>query len=94
MQAIITKFYAATATRGSRIVASCKAGKLSRAWTYGGEQHENDDAAALALVQKLGWVESEDAAYAGAWTRGVLADGSCVYVFTPRAPHAHEGFRA
>lgn len=55
MQAIRTRYYGPTNTRGSRIVAKCEAGsvKISADGDFNGTSAHA--AAAAALVRKLGW---------------------------------------
>lgn len=55
MQAIRTRYHGPTDTRGSRITASCEAGKLTVPYDYALDIGENHRAAALALAEKLGW---------------------------------------
>lgn len=85
MQAIVTKFFGPTNSRGSRIKATCEAGSVtvpydhSESGVYGAH-----DVAALALLSRLGWQ--------GEWTRGSLPKG-CVYVMTHNYPHCEASIR-
>lgn len=56
-QAIVTKFLGPTNTRGSRITASCDAGRITIGCDDSLDVAENHAAAALALFHKLGWHE-------------------------------------
>lgn len=72
-QAIVTKYYGPTNTRGSRIKATSASGKsLTLPWAYELGVDENHAAAAVALAQKLGWE--------GRFVMGGLADGAQVFV--------------
>jgi len=77
-QAIVTKFFGPTNTRGSRIKATCGAGSLYHSWDYSLGSDANHDAAAKALATKLGWI--------GAWYAGGMPneDGNC-YVWSTDA---------
>lgn len=55
MQAIRTRYYGPTNTRGSRIVAKCEAGSASVGYNHALNLDGNHAAAAAALVRKLGW---------------------------------------
>jgi hypothetical protein len=55
MQAIRTRYYGPTNTRGSRIVASCEAGKVSMGYDHALNIEGNHAAAARLLVAKFGW---------------------------------------
>jgi hypothetical protein len=92
MVAIITKYYGATTTRGSRIVAM--RGDWDR--SYGGigrisipypHERSGEDcyrAAAEALCKKMGW--------AGSLVGGGTMDGY-VFVFVPETVTVHDGDR-
>lgn len=54
-QAIVTKYYGPTNTRGARIRATCEAGSLTVSWDYALGVAENYEAACNALLKKLGW---------------------------------------
>jgi hypothetical protein len=75
-QAITTKFLGATNSRGSRIKATCEAGSITLSWEYALGVEGNHDAAARALIKKLGWY--------GNWAHGALSD-CVVYVCLMRA---------
>jgi hypothetical protein len=77
MQAITTKYFGATNYRGSRVKARCEAGSITLSWDHALDSEGNHDAAALALIHKLGW----DQDCYGTWYRGGLPtlDGN-VYV--------------
>jgi hypothetical protein len=55
MQAIETRFYGPTNHRGARVKATCEAGTITVPWDDGLGVDENHDAAALALLRRLGW---------------------------------------
>ena len=55
MQAIRTRYYGPTNTRGSRITASCEAGRLTVPYDHALDLDDNHKAAADALTAKLGW---------------------------------------
>ena len=65
-QAIITKYHGPTNTRGSRISAACWGGKVSVSYDHGLNATENHEAAAGALIVKMGW--------SGQWTGGGTPD--------------------
>jgi len=55
MQAIRTRYYGPTNTRGSRIVASCEAGRVSMGYNHALNIEGNHAAAARLLLAKFGW---------------------------------------
>ncbi len=66
-QAIVTCFHAPTNTRGSRISATCQAGRIytSAGWSPDGPEAEHH-AACLAMATKMGWT--------GRWAGGARVD--------------------
>lgn len=74
-QAISTRYYGPTNTKGARIKASCDAGTLWCDWLHEMSPFNNHAAAAEDLVQKLGW--------RGNWVAGSTRDG---YVFVYAGP--------
>ena len=72
MQAIETKYTGPTDSRGSRITARAQAGRISVPYDHALDFDENHDAAARALVVKLGWL--------GSWVGAQAPDGRFVYV--------------
>jgi len=66
-QAITTKYFGPTNTRGSRVKASCEAGSLTVSWDYALGIEDNHKAAAAALIRQLGWE--------GNWVMGSLGPG-------------------
>jgi hypothetical protein len=77
MQAIETKYLGPTSFRGARIKASCQAMKVTVSWDWSTSVDESHDAAARALIIKMGWF--------GTWVRGAKADGrGNVYVCLAR----------
>lgn len=55
MQAIKTKYYGPTNFKGSRIIASCEAGKLVMPYNYALDHFENHATAAAMLAARLEW---------------------------------------
>lgn len=75
-QAIVTRYYGPTNTRGSRVKATCDAGSLTVSWDYALDAPENHAAAVYALAHKLGW--------AGEWILGGMPQASRdAYVAVP-----------
>lgn len=79
MQAIETKYLGITDGRGSRIKARCGAGSVTLSYNHGFSNVENHDAAALALVKKLGW---DEGLYPGRLIRGAVPSVPGGYVYT------------
>ena len=75
-QAIITKYFGPTNTRGSRVKATCEAGSITVAWDYALGIEDNHKAAARALISRLGWE--------GNWVMGSLGP-TFVFVCGSRA---------
>lgn len=71
-QAIVTKWFGPTNSRGSRVKAKAAAGSITVSWDYGLNVADNHAAAARALADKLGWP--------GAWVGGGTP-GEDGYVF-------------
>lgn len=84
MQAIETKWIGPTNTRGSRIIASCQAGKITVPWSYDLGIDDNHRAAARKLIKKLGWL--------GTWASGAIASrpNSLVHVSVRREHGPYE----
>ena len=59
LQAITTKYFGPTDTRGSRFIATCKAGRKTVSYDYSLDAIGNHIAAANALREKLGWTDAE-----------------------------------
>lgn len=74
-QAIQTKYHGPTNRIGSRISATCAAGRVYMEYLHNLNPAENHKQAAAKLATKLGW-------NTGTWAYGVLADGSGVHVNT------------
>jgi len=74
MQAIKTRYRGATNHRGSRIIATAQAGKVTVPWDYEHDTEDNHKLAATALCDKLQWT--------GNLATGCLPSGDYVYVFT------------
>jgi hypothetical protein len=68
MQAIVTKYIGPTNHRGARVKATCQAGSVVIPYDYALGTYENHDAAARALLEKLGWC--------GQWFGGGMPDGT------------------
>ena len=75
-QAIQTKYIAPTDHKGARVKAFCAAGSVTVGFDYAGNENH---AAALALLDKLGW--------AGKWLAGGVDAGN-VYVRLPGEHYA------
>jgi hypothetical protein len=84
MQAIITKYFGPTNSRGSRIKATCAAGSVTISYPHELSGQACHRAAADALVQKMGW---NDAHYGGLMG-GQLPSGEYVFVFNNDASKA------
>lgn len=82
MQAIITKYYGPTNTRGSRIKAKAAAGFAWHSWDHELTADENHRAAAEKLCKALGWIPAETNAYT-TLVQGQLPDGTNVFTFIP-----------
>lgn len=54
-QAIVTRYYGQTASRGRRVSATADAGRLYVEWDAELNREQNHQRAALALSVKLGW---------------------------------------
>lgn len=76
-QAITTSFRGPTDTKGSRVIARCEAKRISVPWDHALDVGANHAAAALSLMDQLGWSERNDLVMGG--TR----DGS-VFVQVPK----------
>jgi hypothetical protein len=77
MQAIITKYYEPTNTRGSRITAKCDAGSVTIPYPYELSGEAVHRKAAEALRDKLGW----NTDYYGNMASGQIPGGDYVFVF-------------
>jgi hypothetical protein len=77
MQAIETKYLGPTNTKGSRIIATCTAGKITVDWNNSLNSGDNHKEAIRALLRKLGW----DTDNFPTMYMGTLANGNCVAVF-------------
>jgi hypothetical protein len=80
MQAIRTKFYGPTNTRGSRIQAKAEAGAIFMNWDYALGVDGNHRAACELLRAKLGWTRYEGSSYTP--MVGGEFDGAHYWVFT------------
>lgn len=70
-QAIVTKYFGPTNSKGSRIKASCDAGSVFFSYDHSLNSDQNHDAACQKLLNKLGW--------SGEW-QGGGTNGGYVYV--------------
>jgi hypothetical protein len=75
MQAIVTKFHGPGNVRGSRVSARADAGSITVGWNHSKNVGDNHAAAALALLQKLGWD--------GRWIGGGLPGSGFAFVCDP-----------
>lgn len=71
-QAIQTKYHGPGNVRGATISARCDAGRITLGWDHALNSHENHEAAARALMVKLGWPDDIQG--------GALHDGTLVWV--------------
>lgn len=85
MQAIVTKFVGPTNAKGSRVKAKADAGTVTIGWDYGAsdgtewnEIEANHRAAAVALMDRLGWSEYLTISGSGS----LPGNGADRYVFT------------
>lgn len=76
MQAITTKYFGPTNTRGSKIKATAAAGSVTISYNCALSQDANHKAAALALCAKMEWE--------GNLISGDLPGGQSVFVFEPK----------
>lgn len=74
-QAIQTKYYGPTNTRGARIRAKAAAGSLFYSWDYEKDAQDNHRKAAESFRLSLGWT--------GDLVGGCLSDGSYAWVLVP-----------
>ena len=77
MQAIITKYFGPTNSRGSRIKAQCAAGSITIDYPYDLSGRACHAVAAKALLHKLNW---NDPTY-GSLMGGQLPNGDYAFVF-------------
>lgn len=64
-QAITTSYRGPTDSRGSRVIARCEAKRISVPWDYALDPSANHAAAALQLMEQLGWSERNDLVMGG-----------------------------
>lgn len=81
MQAIQTKFFGPTNTKGSRVKATAPQGSVTVGYDHALDGEGNHVAAAHALKAKLGWLPAPNNYYSDT-VCGQLADGTYVHVFT------------
>lgn len=77
MQAILTKYFGPTNSRGSRIKAQCAAGSITIGYPHELSGMACHAKAAKALVEKLGW----DHHHYGDLMGGQLPNGDYAFVF-------------
>lgn len=77
MQAITTKYFGPTNTRGSKIKATAAGGSVTISYDHSLSMEENYKAAAIALCAKFKWE--------GNLIIGDLPNGGGVFVFEPKA---------
>lgn len=86
-QAIVTKYFGPTDSRGSRVKATCQAGSVTIPWDHALNSDENHLNAAQALVHKLGWGTRVGNTYVTRLVGGGLPDGKGnAYVILEGAP--------
>lgn len=91
MQTIETKYHGATNVKGSRVSASCEAGRVILNWDHGLGIEDNHKAAAEKLIRKLGW----HGRYAiGATRQGYVFVDSGAFADVLCVTHTHEWSRA
>lgn len=73
-QAIETRYYGPTNSRGSRVAAICQAGKVTVHWDHALNPEQNHAAAAQAMIDKMGWH--------GKWVQGAMPGNHSGYCFT------------
>lgn len=79
MQVIKTQYFGPSNVRGSRIIASCDAGRITMSYKYALNISENHREACEALRDKLGWtVENNYSSMIG----GQAQDGNYYWVFS------------
>lgn len=64
-QAITTSYRGPTDTRGSRVIARCEAKSISVPWDHALDIGANHAAAALQLMDQLGWSEHNELVMGG-----------------------------
>jgi hypothetical protein len=64
-QAITTSYRGPTDSKGSRVIARCEAKRISVPWDYALDAGANHAAAALQLMDQLGWSEKSDLVMGG-----------------------------
>ena len=73
-QAILTKYISPTNHRRARIKARCAAGSVMYNWNHDLDAEENHRAAAMALINELGWTSRTP------WIGGSVHNGDYVFV--------------
>ena len=79
-QAITTKFHGPTNHNGSRVSATCDAGRIIVHWDDALDVFQNHQRAAFMLALKLGWgvaVDNQVLPTAEYWIGGATKDGYC-----------------
>jgi len=79
MAAIKTRWMRPTNKRGSRVKATCQAGSVTLSWDDSLNTDGNHQAAANALLRKVGWTREGGATYAP--MVGGCIDGDYYWVF-------------
>ena len=82
MQAIRTRYFGPTNTRGARIQAKAEAGAIYVSYDHGLNPTENHKAACDALLAKLQWLPAEYGSYTP--MVGGEFNGDYYWVFTER----------
>lgn len=85
MQALVTKYLGPTNYRDARVKATAEAGSVTLSWDHALDVTDNHDAAAMALVRKMGWDKD---CYPNRFYRGGLPqNNSHAYVYVFAADH-------
>lgn len=81
MQAIQTRYFGPSNTKGARIKASCESGSITIGYPYEFSEMDCHALAAKALAAKFGWT----ATHHGELFGGQLANKDYVFIFNKRS---------
>lgn len=83
-QAIHVKYLPPTNHRGSRLKASCVAGKLIKSWESVLSAEDNHELAAIQLANRLNWLtpNESNAKQSFKLLGGVLPDGTYAFILS------------
>lgn len=70
MQAIQTRYFGPSNVRGSRIKATCAATSITVGYDHALNSEKNHEAAAIALIAKMGWQDVVDTLHGGQLKNG------------------------